>query len=62
MFPLRNKKIESYNNRKFCLISKKKFHDVDDSGDCSDDEFDVRRFNGDAVILTVLHDVNDNDS
>lgn len=36
MWPLTDEEIESYNNRKFCHICKKKSHDVNDSNDDSD--------------------------
>ena len=60
MLPLTDGEIESYNNKKFCHICKKKFDDDDDdshgrdddSNDDSDDKrFDTRKFYGGAVVL-----------
>ena len=46
MLPLTDGGIESYNNKKFCHICRKKFHDVDDrdnnSNDDSDHDSDMR--------------------
>ena len=66
---LTDEEIESYNNQKFCHICKNMFHEVDDSDDNSnhynnddddsnDDEFNVRKFHGDAA---GHDDVDDND-
>ena len=66
MLPLTDKKIESYNNKKFCDICKKKFFNIDDSDndsnddnndDSIDEKLDVRKFHGDA---SGVDDVDDN--
>ena len=59
MLPLKDKEIKSYNNRKFCYICRKKFCYVIDSNDSSngdgdDEEFDARKFYGDAAGLVDL--------
>ena len=62
MWPLTDEEIESYNNRKFCHICKKKCHDVNDNNDDCDDysyddeETDARKFDGDAAGFDDVHD------
>ena len=65
MLPLTDEEIETCNNQRFCRIFKKRFYDVDDSDDDSnDEEFQTRKFHGDAAELDddEFYDHNDNDS
>ena len=52
MLPWTEEEIEPYNNKKFCHICKKKFHDVHDSNvDSDDDSIDD---DNDEVVLMVI--------
>ena len=52
MLSLTDDEIESHNAQTFCYICKKKFHDVDDrKNDSDDDEFDSKKLYGDAAEL-----------
>ena len=54
---LSDKKIESYNNKKFCRICKEEFWWCSDDSDDNDDaEFDTRMFHSDAPRLVMMID------